>query len=150
MKVRDLMEKTVVTLGQVDTLDLADDVMQLGRIRHMPVVWEGIVVGIVSQRDLFRAGISSVLKFPHRVDKDWLQKLRVQEVMTSDPVTIAPDASLRDAVELMLKKRVGCVVVVEKEKLVGLLSESDCMRYLARLLCVAEEKQALPELPQAP
>jgi CBS domain-containing protein len=149
MRVRDLMETTVVTLALSDNLDLADDLMRLGRIRHMPVVSHDRVVGIVSQRDLFRAGISSVLHLRHTAEREWLQKIRIEEVMTTHVFTIAPDAPLREAVEVMLNKRIGCLPVVEHDKLVGLLSEHDCMRHLARLLLLAEEKQALPELPQA-
>jgi CBS domain-containing membrane protein len=147
MRVRDLMEKELVTLEASDTLDLADDLMQLGRIRHMPVVSRAGVVGILSQRDLFRAAVSSALRFRRAVEKEWLAKIPVQEVMTSHVFTVGPDDSVRSAVDLMLAKRIGCVPVVEGGKLVGLLSESDCLRYLARLLAIAEEKEDLPELP---
>jgi len=143
------MEGTVVTLELGDNLDLADDLMRLGRIRHMPVVSHGCIAGILSQRDLFRAGISSVLELRHSAEKEWMQKIRVEDVMTSDPITIEAEAPLRDAVDVMLKKRIGCLPVVEQGKLVGLLSESDCMRHLARLLAIGDQKQALPELPQA-
>jgi CBS-domain-containing membrane protein len=146
MRVSDLMERNVVSLERGDNLDLADDVMRLGRIRHMPVLSHERLVGIVSQRDLFRAGISSVLALRHAAEREWLQKIRVEEVMTTDVVTVAPDLPVRDAVELMLKRRVGCLPVVTDGKLAGLLSESDCMRYLARVLAIAEERQLLPEL----
>ena len=52
MLIRDLMQREVVTLRASDSLGLAEDVMQLGRIRHLPVLSAGVVVGIVSQRDL--------------------------------------------------------------------------------------------------
>jgi CBS domain-containing protein len=48
----------------------------------------------------------------------------------------------------MIEKRVGCLPVVQHSKLVGLLSESDCLRFLARLLDISDVKQQLPELPQ--
>ena len=53
--VKEIMTKDVSTLGRNDTLDLADDMMTLERIRHLPVLDEGRVVGVVSQRDLFRS-----------------------------------------------------------------------------------------------
>src|SRR5438552_8566467 len=62
MYVRDLMRREVVTLDVADKLDLADDIMHLGRIRHLPVVSGERVVGILSQRDLFRAAVSSLLQ----------------------------------------------------------------------------------------
>jgi acetoin utilization protein AcuB len=146
MDIEHLMEREVVTLDASDTLDLADDIMRLGRIRHMPVLSAGRLVGILSQRDLFRAGISSVLAFRRAAESEWLSKIAVREVMTTHVFTIAPTAPIREAVAVMLAKRVGCLPVVRDGQLVGLLSESDCLRYLARLLDIADEKQRLPEL----
>jgi CBS domain-containing membrane protein len=146
MRVHDLMETTVATLELSDTLDVAEHIMRLGRIRHMPVLSHGRLVGILSQRDLFRASISSVLHFRRAAEEEWLAKIDVKAVMTRTVTTVPPDTSIRTAVELMLERKIGCLPVVENEKLIGLLSESDCMRYLARLLEIAGEKEALPEL----
>ena len=55
--IRDLMAQNPATLDRNETLDIPDAIMNLGRIRHMPVVEDGKVVGILSQRDLFRFGI---------------------------------------------------------------------------------------------
>lgn len=148
MYVRDLMQSEVVTLNAADTLDLADDIMRLGRIRHMPVVEHDKLAGILSQRDLFRAAISCVLELRPAAEREWLAKIPVREVMTTHVVTVAPTTTVRDAVKTMLDKRIGCLPVIENAALVGLLSESDCMRYLARLLDIADTKQGLPELPQ--
>jgi len=147
MYVRDLMQTEVVTLDEADSLGLADDIMRLGRIRHMPVTAAGRLVGILSQRDLFKAAISSVLQFRPGAEREWLAKIRIREVMTKPVSTIAPSAPVHDAVEAMLTKRIGCLPVVENDQLIGLLSETDCLRYLARVLDIAEEKQGLPELP---
>ena len=83
MYVRELMQSDVVILSSTDSLGLADDIMRLGRIRHMPVVDEQHVVGILSQRDLFRAAISSVLEFRPTAEREWLAQIRVGELMTS-------------------------------------------------------------------
>jgi acetoin utilization protein AcuB len=143
------MEQDVLTIESTDSLDLVDDLMSLGRIRHMPIVSAGQIVGMISQRDLFRAAISSVLHFQRGAEREWLAKISVREVMTTHVFTIGPDAPMQSAVELMLNKKIGCLPVVENGKLVGLLSESDCLRYLAHLLDIAETKQALPELRNA-
>ncbi len=146
MLVRDLMQTEVVTLDAKDHLDLADSLMRLGRIRHMPVLSDGKLVGILSQRDLFRAGISTVLHLRPSAEREWLAKIPVREVMTSPVITARPDMSVREAVQLMLDHKIGCLPVVEKGELVGLLSETDCLRYLARLLDLWDTKQELPRL----
>jgi CBS domain-containing protein len=148
MLIRDLMQRDVATLRATDTLGLADDIMELGRIRHLPVVSAGVVVGIVSQRDLYRAAVSSMLQMPRSEERAWLGKIPVVNVMSPNVVTIAPDASIHMAVELMLSNRIGCLPVVEHGKLVGLVSETDCLRYLARVLGISGEKAGLPELSQ--
>jgi CBS domain-containing membrane protein len=149
MYVKDLMAREVLTLEACDSLDLVSDLMRLGRIRHMPIVAKGRLVGILSQRDLFRAACSSVLRVRPAAEREWLAKIAVQEVMTRPVFTVAPEASLRDAVAIMIEKRIGCLPVVEDERLVGLLSESDCLRHLARLLEISEVKHDLPELSSA-
>lgn len=128
------MRSEVATLKATDRLDLASDIMTLGRIRHLPVVDGHRLVGIVSQRDLFRAAISSVLQFRPAAERSWLGKIAVMEVMTRDVHSAGPTWPLRQAVTLMNEKRVGCLPVTEGDRLVGLLSESDCLEYLGRLL----------------
>jgi len=105
-------------------------------------------VGIVSQRDLYRAAESCMLQLRRSREREWLASIPVRAVMTTNVITMAPDDTIHDAVELMLRHRIGCVPVVEHGKLVGLVSETDCLRYLARVLDISEEKAGLPELRQ--
>jgi CBS domain-containing protein len=148
MLVRHLMETEVLTLHEDDHLDIADGTMRFSRVRHIPVVSDGEVVGIVSQRDLFRAGISSVLAFRGKAEREWLAKIPIDEVMTAPVFTIGPEEPIRSAVAIMLNKRIGCLPVVESGKLVGIVSETDCLRYLARVLEIEGAKEGLPELPK--
>jgi CBS domain-containing membrane protein len=140
------MQRDVVTLAASDTLDLADDIMRLGRIRHLPVTVGNEVVGILSQRDLFRAGISSMLQLGRPAEQQFLAKVPVRGAMTPSPATVRPDASVRTAVRIMLERKIGCLPVVDDGQLVGLISESDCLRYLEHVLAIAEVKGFLPEV----
>jgi CBS domain-containing protein len=145
--VRDLMQREVVTLRADDHLDLADDVMRLGRVRHMPVVAGERVIGVLSQRDLFRAAVSSLLEFDRAAEQDWLARVPVATVMSTPAVTVPSSCPMRRAVEIMTERRIGCLPVVDEGRLAGLLSETDCLRHLAHLLAIAEVKDDLPELP---
>ena len=149
MLIRELMQREVVTLDASDTLDLANDIMRLGRIRHLPVTEGERVVGILSQRDLYRAAISSLLQLGRTAEQQFLAQVPVRAVMTPAPFTIAPDASVRSAARLMLVEKIGCLPVVEDGRLVGLISESDCLRYLEHVLEIADAKGILPELTAA-
>jgi CBS domain-containing protein len=126
------MTSEVTTLRRNDRLTIANDVMQLGRIRHLPVLDEdGQVVGIVSQRDLFRGALARALGYGAHAQQKLLGQLAVKEVMTNDPVTIAPDAPLAEAARLMLERKIGCLVVLDDGELVGILTESDFVRRFA-------------------
>ncbi len=137
LTVKDIMQTEVVSLGADDALDLADDIMRLGRIRHMPVVASGRLVGVISQRDLFRAAVSSVLDFKPGPQREWLAKIQVREIMTTKVHSVRETASMREVAELMAKERIGCLPVVggdDGDELIGLVSESDCLRLLTRVL----------------
>lgn len=145
MQVWQLMSSAPVTLDAHATLDVADDLMKLKRIRHLPVLEDGRLVGLITQRDLFLAGISSVLNFRQRAEKEWLGRIRIREVMTTRLVTIAPETAIEEAVDRMLDHTIGCLPVMAAGKLVGLLSETDCLRYLQRILSIAGVKRRLIE-----
>ena len=127
--VRDVMTKDVVTLDRNEKLVVADDVMRLGRIRHLPIVdEEGALAGIVSQRDLFHSGLLRALGFGTRAKDQALELLVLKEAMKTEVVTVTPDAPLREAAKLMLERKIGCLVVVEGRKIVGILTESDFVK----------------------
>jgi CBS domain-containing membrane protein len=145
MQVWQLMSSDVVTLDANATLDVAEDLMALKRIRHLPVLRGDELVGVVSQRDLFLAGVSSVLQFRQSTEKEWLAHIKIAEVMTRELITIAPENDVEDAVTRMLEHKIGCLPVVSGGKLVGLLSETDLLRYLRRILQIADVKRRIAE-----
>jgi CBS domain-containing protein len=133
LRVRDLMSKGVATLEQNDTLTTADQVMRLGRIRHMPVVdGEGQLVGVVSQRDLFRSALMRALGYGSRVEDRVLEALRVKDAMTTDVATASPELPLREAAQLMMQRKIGCLVVLEEGEPIGILTEGDFVALATR------------------
>jgi CBS domain-containing protein len=127
--VKELMTARVSTLGIGDTLDIADGIMCLGRIRHLPVVEGTTVVGVVSQRDLFRSALGAALAFSDRDPQRLMRSLAVRDVMSAPAVTIDGGAAVQDAARTMLEKKIGCLPVVEDGRLVGILTETDVLRY---------------------
>jgi CBS domain-containing membrane protein len=129
------MRSQVVTLHVTSTLDVATDIMEMARIRHLPVVdAQGELVGIISQRDLYRAAISSVLAVKEGTQREWLGKVPVHAVMTRAVVSVGPEEGIAKAIERMLARKFGCLPVVEGRRLVGLLTESDCLTCFRDLL----------------
>jgi len=129
MKVKELMSVRVTTLGQGDTLDIADGIMSMGRIRHLPVLDSGKVVGVVSQRDLFRSALGAALAFGIRRPQELMRSVDIRDVMSSPAVTIDPGASVQEAARTMAERKIGCLPVVDDGRLVGILTENDLLRY---------------------
>ena len=127
------MTKGVATLERNDTLTTADEVMRLGRIRHMPVIdGEGQLVGVVSQRDLFRGALLRSLGYGSRVEDRVLEALSVKDAMTTDVATASPNMPLREAAQLMMKRKIGCLVVLEDGEPIGILTEGDFVALATR------------------
>ena len=125
LRVADVMTTDLVTLNMNETLSTADDIMRLGRIRHLLVVDDdGALAGIVSQRDLFHSGLLKALGYGTHAKQRALDTLAVKEAM-HEATTTTPDTPLREAARLMSEKKIGCLPVVENGKLVGILTEGD-------------------------
>lgn len=127
MKVKEVMVKEVATLDINDELSLANDIMRLGRIRHLPVVDGTRLVGIVSERDLFRSSLAQALGYGGQASRDLMKTLRIKDIMVPGVATTEPEANLCDAVKIMMNKKIGCLPVVEADRLVGLITETDIM-----------------------
>ncbi len=127
------MTPDVTTLQRNDKLTLADDIMRLGRIRHLPVIGEdGQLAGIVSQRDLFRGALAQALGYGQRAQRKLLDTLVVKEVMSADVITTSPDTPLAEAARVLVERKIGCLPVVEAGRLVGILTEGDFVALAAR------------------
>ena len=130
--VGEVMNREVHTLGRNDTLAAADELMKKAGIRHLPVLDEdGLLCGVVSQRDIFRGALLRALGYGSRAEEHLLSTLHVKEAMSEEPVTTTADTPLSKAARLMVKRHVGCLPVLEGERLVGILTEGDFVRLVA-------------------
>ena len=127
--VSEVMREEFVSLKATDRLDFADDIMKLGRIRHMPVLDGEKLVGIVSQRDLLAASLSRALEFEPEQRRTFLRSVEVSEVMTRNVVSVSPDTPLSEVARLMIRHKVGCIPVVHASGTpVGIVTETDMLR----------------------
>lgn len=118
----DVMTPQPLTIGREQTLVTAHKMMAENGIRHLPVLERGELVGIVSQRDLyFVETISGVDKLSDKVE----------DAMTNDARRFEPDASLSAVAREMFEDKLGCAVVVERDRVIGIFTAMDALRILA-------------------
>lgn len=115
MLVRHRMTQHPVTVSPQDTLATAQQKMTAGHFRRLPVVHDGTLVGILTDRDVRRhVGVE--------------ERTRVGAAMTETPLTVSPLTTAEEAVQLMLRHQVGGLPVVENGKVVGILTTSDVLQ----------------------
>ena len=131
--VRDIMRERVVTISAGDSLSTVEDIMRLGGVRHIPVVRGGSLVGVVSERDLLRVSLSNLVAVGNDERRAFLLDVEIARVMSKPPIVIEPEASVRQAARLMAEHKIGCLPVLEDGSLVGIVTETDVLRYFAAL-----------------
>jgi CBS domain-containing protein len=132
--VRDIMQTKIVTIGVTERLSTVEDIMTLGRVRHIPVVHGGRLVGVLSQRDLLRASLSELGSYGVEARRAFLHAIEIERVMSTPPIVIDPDATVQLAARLMADHKIGCLPVVDGDELVGLLTETDVLCWVASVL----------------
>ena len=130
---REIMMGSPVPLTPDDTLDLANDVISLGRIRHIPVMDRGKLVGLLSERDLIGAAANRIFGLKQKSRSALLKAELIKNVMKKRVVTVAPETPIKELARLMAEKKIGCVPVVDHGTLVGLVTTTNVLRYLEEI-----------------
>ncbi len=130
--VRDWMTANPITVDPKTTLPEAHKIMRDRRIRRLPVVDRGHLVGIVTLGDVREAEPSDATTLSIFELHYLLAKLTIGEIMTREPITISENATIREAAKMMLQHKIGGLPVTEGGKLVGIITESDIFRVLAQ------------------
>jgi len=134
MQVKDVMIRSVVTVTPEQTLRDAIELLQSKHIRHLPVVEDSRLIGIVTDRDIKRA-TPSLLSGVGREEYDRvLDETKVTQLMTREPITVTPDSGLKAAVKIFIERKVGAIPVVVDGRLAGIVTEIDLLRVFHGML----------------
>jgi CBS domain-containing protein len=139
-RVRDIMTSPAITIGPTTTVPEATALMKERHVRHLPVVEDGRLVGMISRGDLREASITAGINADSYELQFMLSRLTMGRLMTRKVITVTPDALLVHVAELMTENKIaGLPVVDEKAKVIGIVTESDLLRTLVIRLREAEE-----------
>lgn len=128
------MSATVVSLEADHSVDLAMGVMRVKRIRHLPVVERGRLVGLVTQRDLMAAQAAQLARPTSAAVEDRDISVPVGDVMQTNVWSVTPDTPVLEAARIMLDHKYGCLPVTENDRLVGIVTQFDLLKVIVDAL----------------
>jgi CBS domain-containing membrane protein len=134
--VRDLMSQPVKTVGPTSPLRDVIHLMEVHGIRHVPVVEDetGHLLGLISNRDVLRSQEGSLSGTASDEQMQMNRWIEARWVMTKDVRTVYPDTPALDAARILRSHGYGCVPVVERGKLVGMVTEADFVDYAIKTM----------------
>jgi acetoin utilization protein AcuB len=132
--VREFMASPVTSLSSSARLLDAGLLLRAGRIRHIPIIDDGKLVGILSDRDIQRCTPSMLTRVTAEEYNAIFEDTPVARVMTRDPQHVSPDALLHVAAALLRASKLGCLPVVENGEVIGIITKDDMLAALVRFL----------------
>lgn len=130
-KVTEIMTTKLQTISlHGGNIESARDVMVNNNIRHLPVVNEEKLLGIISLTDIHRISFGANYGQEGLVDKAIFESLKLENVMAHNPVVISPETTIREAAEILSKEEFHALPVVSGEGLVGIVTSTDLIKFL--------------------
>ena len=139
MRARDIMSTNVVAVDEDTSIHDAKKIMQAHKIRRLPVMRKDKLVGLVTEHMLLEAAPSAATSLSIHELHYLLAKMTVKDIMVRNPYTIAPDMPVEEALQLGQEMGYGAFPVIEDGRLVGMVTESDIVRIMTRVLGVREK-----------
>jgi len=134
MLVKNWMSKIVVTIEEDDSMQHAMSLMKEHKIRMLPVVAKGKLVGVVSDTDLKRASASDATTLDMHELLYLISKIKVQDIMTKTPVTVPQNFTVEETAELLMRKKIsGCPVLDDDGLVIGVITRDDLFKVLIML-----------------
>lgn len=124
-----IMTKSVVTVNENDDLRKVVEKLKNHNIRHIPVVRNKDVIGIISRTDINRLTFGALFEGQEGADEAILDMLTIPQIMTSNPKTISSDSIVRDSAEIFVKEEFHALPVVDKGELKGIVTTTDVLKY---------------------
>ncbi|WP_243309979.1 CBS domain-containing protein [Fundidesulfovibrio agrisoli] len=143
LTVGDLMTTQLFTLLSSDSLYTARQIMEMARVRHVPIVdGEDNYIGLITHRDMLAVAVSKLSDIDPSTQDELDAGIPLSEIMRTDTATVSPETLLRDAAQSLLEHKYGCLPVLKGRRLVGIITEADFLRLTISLMDALEERSA--------
>jgi acetoin utilization protein AcuB len=139
MRIRDIMSTNVVAVDEKTSIHDARKIMEVHKIRRLPVLRKDRLVGLVTKHMLLEASPSKATSLSIHELHYLLANMTVKDIMVKNPRTISPDMPPEEAMQLGQEMGYGGFPVIENDRLVGMVTESDIVRLMTRVLGVAQK-----------
>src|SRR5437016_2380919 len=134
MLIRDIMTTDVTTLQDTETMLDAAMIFARSSIRHLPILRDKTLIGVITERDVKRFAPGLLSGISSEKYNQVMETTPLTKVMTHDPVTLKPDQHVSDAADIFSTKRYGCLPVVDGGVLVGIVTTSDMLKLMAKMM----------------
>ena len=142
LTVGDLMTTQLFTLLESDSLYTAKQIMEMARVRHVPIVdAKDTFIGLITHRDMLSVAVSKLSDIDASTQDELDAGIPLREIMRDDVHTVSSRDLLRDAAQILLEHKYGCLPVVDDGKLVGIITEADFLRLTISLMDALEAKE---------
>ena len=130
-----IMSTNIIALNRDDDLETAERLFKRHKIRHIPVVAEQVIIGILSYTDLLRISFADAVdEDDDEVDSMVYNMFSIEQVMAKNLVSVPSTSSIKEVAEILSKKEFHALPVVDDGRLVGIVTTTDLINYLLKLL----------------
>ncbi|QTE21902.1 CBS domain-containing protein [Polaribacter cellanae] len=128
--ISEIMTRELVTISSTDSLEKAEKLFKEKKIRHIPVVRNKEIIGMLSYTDILRISFADITEDEKNVDTFVYDMFTINQVMAKDVCMVSPDTTIKEVSELLSKKEFHALPVVEDGELVGMVTTTDLINYL--------------------
>ncbi|MHB0754717.1 CBS domain-containing protein [Polaribacter sp. M15] len=128
--ISEIMSTNLITLGVFDSLETAEKLFKKNKIRHIPVVDDDKIVGMLSYSDLLRISFADVTNNEENVDAFVYDMFSIQQLMAKNLTVVTPEATIRDVAQIFAEKEFHALPVVQEGVLEGIITTTDLSMYL--------------------
>ncbi|MGB5418462.1 HPP family protein [Algibacter sp.] len=132
--ISEIMTKNIIAITPSEDLERAEVLFKRHKIKHIPVMANGVIIGMLSFTDLMRISFSETSDDTDSVDSVVYNSFTIEQVMAKDVVTVRSNASIKEVARILAERGFHALPIVDNGELVGIVSSTDLLYYLEKLL----------------